>query len=249
MHRMGPCAGSLHFACSRSDRPRRPVRPGFENEIAELLGRELGARVQYTWRPQRRGFVRNTLKAKTCDVAIGVPVGLAGVRTTAPYYRSTFAFVTRADRKLVLQSLDDPRLRGLRIGVQLVGDDGANPAPAHALARRGIIDNVVGYPVYGDYARAQPGTDIVRAVEDRTLDVAIVWGPLAGGAAASSRTPLAVTPVAEPVAAGLALAFDIALGVRREDRDLATELDRALVARRADIAAVLARWRVPTDHP
>jgi mxaJ protein len=86
--------------------------PGFENQIASVLARQLGARLSYTWWAQRRGFFRNTLKAKACDVVIGVPVGLAMARTTAPYYRSAYAFVTRADRGLTVRSLDDPRLHG-----------------------------------------------------------------------------------------------------------------------------------------
>jgi YVTN family beta-propeller protein len=87
--------------------------------------------------------------------------GMSG--TTDPYYRSTYVFVSRADHGLQsLASLDDPRLRTLRIGVQLVGDDGANPPPAMSLARRGIVDNVCGYTVYGDYADKAP--DTVQAV-------------------------------------------------------------------------------------
>jgi mxaJ protein len=219
--------------------------PGFENQIADILGRALGARVEYTWWPQRRGFVRNTLKAQSCDVVIGVPAGLGMARTTAPYYRSTFAFVSRADRRLAIHSLGDPRLRTLRIGVQLVGDDGANTPPVHALGRRGIVDNVVGYHVAGDYREDSPAADIVRAVVDRKIDVAIVWGPLAGGFAAHSDAALVVTPVDEASDAGLAMAFDIAVGVRKPDTALAGELDRALTAHRAEIDRVLTAWRVP----
>jgi mxaJ protein len=218
---------------------------GFENQIAEVLAHQLGAKLTYTWWAQRRGFFRNTLKARACDVVIGVPVGLGMARTTAPYYRSAYAFVSRADRRLTVHSLDDPRLHGWKIGVQLVGDDGANTPPVHALARRGIVDNVVGYTVYGDYARPSPPADVVRAVIERTIDVAVVWGPLAGGFARSSPVPLTVTPVDEASDAGLALAFDIAIGVRRPDVELAAELDRALVARRADIDRILDAWHVP----
>jgi mxaJ protein len=219
--------------------------PGFENQIAGILAHALGARLEYTWWAQRRGFFRNTLGAERCDVVIGVPVGLAMARTTAPYYRSTYAFVTRADRKLGIHSLGDPRLRVLRIGVQLIGDDGANAPPAHALARRGIVDNVVGFHVIGDHTKDSPPTGIVRAVEDRTIDVAIVWGPLAGGCAARSKTRLVVTPLDEASDAGLAMAFDIAIGVRRSGAALAGELDRALIAQRTEIQRILDAWHVP----
>ncbi|HUR94055.1 MAG TPA: hypothetical protein VMY76_05700, partial [Gemmatimonadales bacterium] len=107
---------------------------GFENRIAALIGAELGARVQYTWWPQRRGFVRNTLNAERCDVVIGVPDGFDEVLTTRPYYRSAYAFVSRAGGVSV-RSFDDPALRTLRIGVHFTGA-GGNPPPAEALARR-----------------------------------------------------------------------------------------------------------------
>jgi mxaJ protein len=219
--------------------------PGFENQIAGVLARALGANVEYTWSAQRRGFFRDTLEANICDVVLGVPVGLAMVRTTAPYYRSTYAFVSRTDRALAIHSLRDPRLHTLRVGVQLVGDDGANPPPAHALARRGIVDNVIGFHVIGNYANDSPPADIVRAVVDRRIDVAIVWGPLAGGFAAHSRTPLVVTPIDEVSDAGLPMAFDIAAGVRKADAQLAGELDRALVAHRGEILRILDAWKVP----
>jgi mxaJ protein len=219
--------------------------PGFENQIAGVLARALGARVEYIWSAQRRGFFRNTLKANICDVVIGVPVGLSMVRTTAPYYRSAYAFVSRTDRALAIHSLRDPRLHTLRVGVQLVGDDGANPPPAHALARRGIVDNVIGFHVIGNYADDSPPADIVRAVVDRKIDVAIVWGPLAGGFAAHSKTPLVVTSIEEGSDAGLPMAFDIAVGLRKSDDHLADELDRVLDAHRGEILRILDAWKVP----
>jgi mxaJ protein len=218
---------------------------GFENRIAQVLARELGATVEYTWWAQRRGFFRMTLKAKKCDVVLGVPVGLEMTRTTRPYYRSAYAFVTRADRKLRLRSLDDPRLAHLKIGVQLIGDDGVNTPPAHALARRGIVDNVVGYSVFGDYAADSPPAEIVRAVERGDVDVAIVWGPLAGAFARRSKGALRVTPLTQADDAGLPLAFDLAIGVRHPDQALADELDRALVARRREIDKILDAYGVP----
>src|SRR5436190_17452190 len=127
---------------------------GFENKIANLVARELKAEVQYLWRAQRRGFFRETLKTGDCDLVLGVPVGFQQALTTVPYYRSSYAFVYRRDSGLDLKSLDDPRLRALRIGVQLVGDDGANTPPAHALAIRGLVTNIVGYTLYGDYRQA-----------------------------------------------------------------------------------------------
>jgi len=96
---------------------------GFENRIVDLVARELGATVSYTWHAQRRGFLRETLKAGLCDLVPGAPVGLDGLSTTAPYYRSSYVFVTRADGPMPT-SFDDPVLHDVPVGVQLVGDDG-----------------------------------------------------------------------------------------------------------------------------
>jgi mxaJ protein len=218
---------------------------GFENRLARMIAHDLGAQLEYTWWAQRRGFVRNTLKAGKCDVVMGVPADLGMVQATTPYYRSSYAFVTRADRDLDIRSLDDPRLATLRIGVPLVGDDGANPPPVHALARRGIVDNVVGYMVYGDYAKDSPIEDLPRAVAAGDVDVGIAWGPVAGAFANTSPVPLRVTPIAEAEDAGLPMAFDIAMGVRHGDDATARTLDLELDRRHAEITAILRDAGVP----
>src|SRR5205085_2701194 len=153
---------------------------GFENRLAQMAARDLNARVEYTWWAQRRGYVRNTLKDNRCDLWPGVASRVEMLSTTRPYYRSSYVFLSRADRKLDIRSFDDPRLKRLRIGVQMIGDDSSTTPPTHALARRGIIGNVRGYMLYGDYAKPNPPAAIVQAVDRGEVDVAVVWGPLAG---------------------------------------------------------------------
>jgi mxaJ protein len=219
---------------------------GLENALARLVARDLDAELTYTWLPQRRGFVRNTLAAGRCDVMMEVPVGFERAATTQPYYRSTYAFVHRADRLRNLRSFDDPRLRKVRIGVQTIGDDYANSPPADALARRGLAANVVGYPVYGDYSSEAPLSPIVDAVARGDIDVALVWGPAAGWLARRERVPLMVVPVVDRDPASTAhLTFDIAMGVRRDDRELRARLDEVIARRKRDIDRLLARFRVP----
>lgn len=218
---------------------------GFENRIAELVAREMGMRVRYTWWPQRRGFFRETLRAGKCDVVIGVPATLEMVAPTRPYYRSTYVFVARRDRGLHLASFDDPRLKTLRLGVQIVGDDGFNTPPVHALASRGVVGNLRGYTVYGDYARPNPPAEIMDAVERGEVDAAIVWGPLAGYFAARSRVPLEVTPVQPQIDPPfLPFVYDIAMGTRRGDT-LRTRLDEIIVRRRGEIDGILRGYGVP----
>ena len=247
-------------ACARADAaPRRVLRvcadpnnlpfsnragQGFENRIAELVARDLGARVAYTWWPQRRGFFRNTLKAGTCDVAIGVPSTLGMVAATRPYYRSTYVFLSRQDRGIDVRSLDDTVLRHLKVGVQIVGDDGVNTPPVHALVRRGV-HGLRGYSLYGDYSKPNPPAAIVDAVVNREVDVAVVWGPLAGYFAKRAKAPLRIVPVQPQIDPPfLPFVYDISMGVRRGDT-LGTKLDDVIVRRRAEIDRILDDYGVP----
>jgi mxaJ protein len=219
---------------------------GFENQLAELIARELGATLHYTWRAQRRGFFRETLKDGPCDVVMGVPRGFDPVLTTKPYYRSAYAIVTAATNASAITSLDAAELRRLRIGVQIVGDDFANTPAAHAVARRGLIENVRGFTPYGDYREPNPPARIIDALAAGEIDVALAWGPLAGYFAPRASTPLSVIPLWERDAvSGLPLAFDICVGVRRSQPALRDAIDEILVRRRADVDALLARFGVP----
>ena len=219
---------------------------GFENKLAHLVARELHARLTYVWWAQRRGNIRETLKAGLCDIIPGVASNLEMLATTRPYYRSAYVFVTRAGDQLELRGFDDPRLRTLTIGVQMIGDDFANTPPAHALTRRGIVDNIRGYMLYGDYAQDNPPRVIIDDVASGRLDVAVVWGPLAGYFARQRRPELrlqAVSPLFD--GAMLPMVFDISMGVRRDDQALRRELDDVLTRHAPRIQALLQEYGVP----
>jgi len=223
---------------------------GFENAIASLVGRELKRPVTYTWWAQRRGFVRNTLNAGTCDLVMGTSFGMEMLATTRPYYKSSYVFVTRRDRHLNIRSFDDPALKQLKIGVQLIGDDFANTPPAHALANRGIVGNLIGFTVYGDYRQRSPAARIIDAVADGTIDVAVAWGPLAGYFAKRSPTPLEIAPVNPRVDLPyLPFVFDISMGVRRADSTLRYQLDDIIARRRPSIDSILTAYGVPLVGP
>lgn len=219
---------------------------GFENKIVRLVAEELKADVTYVWYAQRRGNVRETLNEGLCDLIPGVASSLEMLGTTRPYYRSAYVVVTRAGAEDRLMSFDDPRLERLKVGVQLIGDDGSNSPPAHSLMRRGIIDNVRGYPIYGDYDSPAPQAPIIGAVASGEVDVAFVWGPTAGYFAKQQKVPLSLSPV-EPQSDGPALpmVFDVSMGVRRADLALKREIEAALAKRATEIRAILADYGVP----
>jgi quinoprotein dehydrogenase-associated probable ABC transporter substrate-binding protein len=221
---------------------------GFENHIAALLAHDFHEPLAYYWLPQRRGFVRNTLQAGNCDVMFGVPADYELASPTRPYYRSSYVFVTRADRHLDLHSFDDPRLRNLRIGVHLIGADYSNTPPAQALADRGIVSNVRGYSIYGDYSQPDPPRTLIDAVAADQIDVAIAWGPQAGYFARTEKVPLMITAVADH-AAQLPMQFSIAAGVRRGDADFKRRLDTALARHHTEIRDILVAYGVPLIEP
>jgi mxaJ protein len=219
---------------------------GFENALATLVANEIDAKVTYTWWAQRRGFVRNTLNANQCDVVMGVPTSFELTGVTRPYYRSSYVFVSRRDRGLRIRSFDDPQLRTLRVGVQLIGDDGTNSPPAHALARRGIVENVRGYQVQGDYNRPSPPARIIDAVVSGEVDVAIVWGPLAGFFAKDERVPLDLAFVSPQIDVPfLPFVYDISIGMRRADSAFRDTLNAILVRRSDSIDSLLEAYGVP----
>jgi quinoprotein dehydrogenase-associated probable ABC transporter substrate-binding protein len=219
---------------------------GFENKIAELVAQDLHARVINYWWPSRRGVLRNSILGGFCDVMIQAPVGFDPVATTKPYYRSTYFLVFRPGRGHDVRSLDDTLLKHLRIGVNMIGYDYTNTPPAHALSMRGIV-GLVGF---GNFLNPDPNADhpqdIVNAVAKDSIDVAIVWGPLAGYWV--KRAPAALTMVALPdsdAVSGMPFAFDMAMAVRHRDKELKATLDSVIDRRRGDIVRVLEQYNVP----
>ena len=124
---------------------------GLENKLAEIIAHDLSAELKYVWFSERKNFLKNSLNANLCDAVLGVPVDMDDALLTRPYYRSTYVMVTRADRDLKIESLYDPQLKDLRIGLHIVEDDYA--PPGHLLAAQGLSSHIVGYSLYGAYGR------------------------------------------------------------------------------------------------
>jgi quinoprotein dehydrogenase-associated probable ABC transporter substrate-binding protein len=219
---------------------------GFENKLADLIAADRGATVKYTWLRQRRGFIRRGLKAKQCDLVTGIPTASEMVLATKPYYRSTYVFAYRKSANLQLRSFDDPVLRQLRIGLHAIGEDGANPPPVHALARRGIINNVVGFSMFDVPSIENPQGRIISAVATGDIDVAIVWGPFAGYFAKGQKEQLEVVPVSPAIEPpGFPFIFEISMGVRPGETALKAEFDEILDRRHRDVRRILDEYGVP----
>jgi len=236
----GPAANAAFRVCA--DPNNLPYSndklEGFENKIASLFGKDLGATPTYTWWPDRRGFIRNTLRANQCDVVMGVPNGYDQVRWTTPYYRSTYAFVFVKGGKFQVRSWDDEPLHRARIGVI------AATPPADALIKKGLMGNVAAYRLTIDYTTEYPGK-IVDDVAAGTIDLAIVWGPLAGYFAKKAAVPLEVVPVPPLEGVPVPFTYEISMGVRKRDSVRQEQLEALLRKHDAEIASILREFGVP----
>ena len=217
---------------------------GFEQKIAEIVAKEWNAKIEYAWWPVRRGFFARALNGRYCDIAIQAPAEFDMAGVTKPYFRSGYVFVTRKDSGLDIKSLADPRLKRLKIGVNILNSDAENTPPAMALSRYGVVGTLTGYPTfYTDSIRPE---DIITAVARKEIDVAIAWGPLAGYFTAKSPVPLTLQPLAERDSlTDFPFRFSIGMGVRRRDRGLRDSLQTVLDQKAPEIQAILKQYRVP----
>jgi mxaJ protein len=217
---------------------------GIENKIATVVAQDLGWEVEYLWWPHQRGLVRRVLNTERCDVLVGIPKGYDLVGWTKPYYRTGYVIAYRKDRLTeAVGSLDDPRLKTLKVGVQV------NTPPHVALAERGIVgDNVVGYQLMFDsnaHPEDYPGKELEDLMAGR-IDVALVWGPIAGYfQKKKGLASLALVPIEGPSEGSKRFTFEMSMGVRKADTELKKRLEQALERKRDEIRAILEDFGVP----
>jgi mxaJ protein len=226
--------------CAEPDNPpmsQKATDSGYEIEVARLLAKEMGRPLEIKWVPQLdRSYFRETIDAGLCDAIMGVPAGFQRLSLTRPWYRTGFVFVTGKDH-FSPKTFDDAALKTARIGVPATGL-GDTP-PIIALTRRGLEKNLRPYSIF------QQGK-IVSAVAAGRIDVGVVWGPLAGWFADKEKEQLDLRPTPKRDM-DTPLAFEIAVGVRKDDRLLKNRLNAAIEQRQPDIDAVLRRWHVPAE--
>ncbi len=224
---------------------------GIENRIAEVFGKALDLPVTYYSFPQRLAFIRNTLRYKLpgedypCDIVMGVPVGFDQVSVTKPYYRSTYALVFPQGKGLdQVKTVDDflkldrARLDTLRIGIY-------DRSPASDwLSKHGLVDRGVPYKIMNADPNQYPGEIIEKDLASGALDVAIVWGPIAGYFAKRVTSPaLTVVPMkSEP---GVKFDYQMAMGVRYGEREWKQQVEALIESRQAEIQAILREFGVP----
>ncbi len=213
-------------------------KEGFENKIAELMGGELGLKVDYAWFPQVIGFVRNTLRAHLCDLVMGTVAGDEIMQTTNPYYFTTYMMFYRSDKNLAVEGVQDARLTGLRLGVV------AGTPPADLLVRHDLMSHTKPYALTVDTRAESPTHQMVQDVVDGTIDIGFLWGPIAGYYRKHDDLPLTLVPLKdEPGAARME--YHIAMGVRANEPEWRRRINAAILKRQSDMTAILRDYGVP----
>jgi mxaJ protein len=225
---------------------------GFENKIAALFARELGWKVAYTWYPQRMGFIRNTLRAKEpnsdtykCDLVTGVAVGFDLGATTHPYYHSTYAMAYVKGKGLDgvktlddLLKLDPAKRKTLRLGVF-----GRSPV-TDWLLKNGLIDQMVSYQTQTGDPDQYPGQMVENDLANGKIDVAFLWGPIAGYFA-KKETRVPMVAIALKPRADIQFDFSIAMAVRFGEKEFKDRIDQLIDQNRQKITAILEEYGVP----
>jgi len=213
-------------------------KDGFENKIAAVLGDELKLPVSYVFFPQVIGFVRNTLGARTCDLIMGAVAGDDIVQTTSPYYYSAYVAVFPTAKGFTFTSLADPRLKSLRIGIV-----GATP-PANLLVSHELMANAKPYALMVDTRFESPTHEMVNDLADGTIDMGLLWGPIAGYYIKRDKLPLAMAVLPnEPGAPRMD--YHIAMGVRANEPEWRRQINAAIQKRQGEIAQILREYGVP----
>ena len=211
---------------------------GFENRIAELIGTDLQLPVSYVWFPQVIGFVRNTLRARECDLVMGAVSGDGIMDNTNAYYHTGYMIVTRKADAIAAVSVGDPALAGKRIGLV------AATPPTDLALRHGLMSHVHAYSLGVDTRFSNPARAMLQDLADGDIDVAFVWGPIAGYAMKHDHLPLNAAFIAsEPDAPRLD--YRIAMGVRANEPEWRRRINQAIGHQQARISQVLAEYGVP----
>ena len=212
---------------------------GFENKLAELFAAKLGKKLGYTYFPQATGFVRNTLGSHRCDVIMGFPQGSDLAQVTVPYYRTTYALVSKPGSGFEgVNALDDPKLKEKRIGVV------AGTPPSTNMAINGLMAHVKPYPLTIDTRVDSSAQAMIDDIARGDIDCGILWGPMAGYFASRSNPALIVAPLLKETM-GPPLIYRIGMAVRPSDQEFKRTLNKLIAENQMEINKLLLSYDVP----
>jgi quinoprotein dehydrogenase-associated probable ABC transporter substrate-binding protein len=230
---------------------------GFENKIAELLAKELGQTVEYTWLPQRIGFIRNTLMAHPketdvdsdeykCDVVMGLPTGYDLTETTIPYYTSTYVLLIAKGRGWDDINLDAAQLTNVSPDRQeklkiAMFDQGPGTT---WLQKSGLLEYGIPYQTMTGDDDNNVAMQINKDLKAKKIDMVIIWGPMASYIISQSpKNSYSMIPMKASM--GIKFDFPMSIGVRKTDKERKAVLDTLIVKKAKEIKAIIAGYHIP----
>lgn len=231
-------------------------KEGFENKIAELFATELGQTLEYTWFPQRIGFIRNTLTAPIndqavdstefkCDIVMGVPAGYEMTLTSIPYYQSTYVLLIAKNRgwddikdASQLANLPLQRQESLKIAMF---DRGPGTI---WMQKNGLLEQGIPYQSMSGDDKNNVAMQLDQDLKAKKIDMVILWGPLAGYII-QQNPKNSFTMIPMKSGPGMKFDFAMAIGVRNGDKARKAVLDQLITAKMKAIQAIMTRYHIP----
>jgi quinoprotein dehydrogenase-associated probable ABC transporter substrate-binding protein len=211
---------------------------GLENKIAELLAKDMGLKVSYTWFPDSQGFVRATLMQHKCDVVMGTVAGVEDMATTSPYYHTAYVMLTRNADNITTNKVSDWKIAGRRFGIV------AQTPPTDLIVEHNLMDQTSIYSLVVDTRVEQPAYQMVKDVAAGKVDVGLVWGPIAGYYIQHDKLKLKMV-LLNPEDSKVRLDYHIAIGVRPGDVEFRRRLNAELAKLQAPIAQIVKDYNIP----
>ncbi|WP_027150027.1 methanol oxidation system protein MoxJ [Methylobacter tundripaludum] len=224
---------------------------GFENKLAELVGKALNRKVEYLTWTDPRYYIRDTLDKGLCDVAMGVDKGDPRVLTTQPYYRSSYVFISREADKLNLENWDSEALRKAQ-RIAFVPDTPPE-VMMRAIGRYNDMFNysqeLVGFKSRRNQYIKYEASKLVSEISSGHAGIAALWGPSAARYVKASSTPLVMTMVPDDNVRAdgqkVDFHFSTSMGVRKNDPTLLAQLNKVIEDNRNEITELLEEEGIP----
>jgi polar amino acid transport system substrate-binding protein len=208
-----------------------PDPPGLYIEMGQHIARALGRPFETVWAQSYFGkrTMRTTLLAKACDAYVGLPggKGFMGPQMvfSTPFLQIGYAILAPPGKRVTQLA----SLAGERVAVQF-----ATP-PQFALASRDDMRGVT---------FLNPAT-AARAVANREVDAAFIWGPMAGYINARSlHGTYQVIPVA-----GTGMQWPVVIGFAKANAALRDQVNEVLDQSLATVTALAVKYGLPSAPP
>lgn len=258
--KIGPSAFSvsdtLRICASEKEAPFSVADgSGFENRIGAALAAAMDRKAEFVWTKKNAIYlVRDSLEKQTCDVVLGVDTDDPRLLTSAPYYRTGYAFVSETKDNFNgtrWQDIDSPGVK--RISTRL-------HSPAETILKYAgkyednlaYLYSLVNFESRRNQYSEVPPQRIVSELQGEA-DLAIAFAPEVARYVKASNGGLKLTLISNALeqqnGVTLALQYDQSVGVRKGDEALLAAVNDGLSKAAPAIQAILDDEGIPLLPP